>query len=130
MKIGLIGTGRLGLCFALLVKKAGYEVLASDSREDYIKDLRQGVVGTAEPDVHDLLWESGNIDFTTDNRRVIRECDIIFTLVATPSKEDGSYDVSAVWDVVADLKVEMKEIKEKLRERASQGQSNNGTKGR
>ena len=110
MKIGLIGTGRLGLCFALLVKKAGYEVLASDSREDYIKDLRQGVVGTAEPDVHDLLWDSGNIDFTTDNRRVIRECDIIFTLVATPSKEDGSYDVSAVWDVVEDIKEEMSTI--------------------
>ena len=110
MKIGLIGTGRLGLCFALLMERAGYEVLASDSREDYIKDLRQGVVGTTEPDVHDLLWDSGNIDFTTDNRRVIRECDIIFTLVATPSKEDGSYDVSAVWDVVEDIKEEMSTI--------------------
>ena len=107
MKIGLIGTGRLGLCFALLMERAGYEVLASDSREDYIKDLRKGVVGTTEPDVHDLLWDSGNIDFTTDNRRVIRECDIIFTLVATPSKEDGSYDTSAVWNVVFDIKEEM-----------------------
>ena len=55
MKIGLIGTGRLGLCFALLIEKAGYEVLASDSRKDYINDLRHGVVGTAEPDVHDLF---------------------------------------------------------------------------
>ena len=51
MKIGLIGTGRLGLCFALLVKKAGNEGLAADRREDYIKDLRQGVVGTAEPHI-------------------------------------------------------------------------------
>ena len=110
MKIGLIGTGRLGLCFALLIEKAGYEVLASDSREDYIKDLTKGVVGTAEPDVHDLLWDSGNIDFTTDNRRVIRECDIIFTLVATPSLDDGSYDVSAVWNVVNDIKDEMTSI--------------------
>jgi len=110
MKIGLIGTGRLGLCFALLMERAGYEVLASDSREDYIKDLRLGVVGTTEPDVHDLLWDSGNIDFTTDNRRVIRECDIIFTLVATPSLDDGSYDVSAVWNVVKDIKEEMTTI--------------------
>ena len=29
---------------------------------------------------------------------------MIYTLVATPSLEDGSYDVSAVWDVVEDLK--------------------------
>ena len=110
MKIGLIGTGRLGLCFALLIEKAGYEVLASDNRKDYINDLRHGVVGTAEPDVHDLLWDSKNIEFTTDNRRVIRECDIIFTLVATPSLDDGSYDVSAVWNVVNDIKDEMTSI--------------------
>ena len=58
MKIGLIGTGRLGLCFALLVERAGYSVLASDNREDYIKDLQKGVLGTTEPDVHDLLYSS------------------------------------------------------------------------
>ena len=110
MKIGLIGAGRLGLCFALLMEKAGYEVLASDSREDYIKDLRAGVLGTTEPDVHDLLWNSKNIEFTTDNRRVIRESDIIFTFVATPSLDDGSYDVSAVWNVVRDIKEEMTSI--------------------
>ena len=40
MKIGVIGAGRLGICFALLVERAGYQVLASDNREDYIKDLR------------------------------------------------------------------------------------------
>ena len=36
MKIGVIGAGRLGLCFALLLERAGYFVLASDNREDYI----------------------------------------------------------------------------------------------
>jgi len=110
MKIGLIGTGRLGICLALLMERAGYEVLASDSREDYIKDLRKGVLGTTEPDVHDLLWDSGNIEFTTDNRRVIRECDIIYTLVSTPSLDDGSYDTTAVWNVVRDIKDEMSTI--------------------
>ena len=107
MKIGLIGTGRLGLCFSLLVERAGYSVLASDNREDYIKDLRKRVVGTTEPDVHDLLWSSKNIEFTTDNERVVRECDIIFTLVATPSLEDGSYDVSNVDDVVSDIQLSL-----------------------
>jgi nucleotide sugar dehydrogenase len=31
------------------------------------------------------------------------DCDIIFTLVATPSLPDGSYDVSSVWQVVKDI---------------------------
>jgi nucleotide sugar dehydrogenase len=110
MKIGLIGAGRLGICLALLIEQAGYEVLASDVREDYIKDLQNKKIGDSEPEVQELLKRSELVEFTTDNRRVIRECDIIFTLVATPSLEDGSYNVSAVWDVVNDIKDEMRSI--------------------
>ena len=104
MKIGLIGAGRLGLCLALLIENAGYKVLASDVREDYVQALNKGVLGTTEPQTHEYLWAAENIEFTTDNDRVIRECDLIFTLVATPSLEDGSYDVNAVWKVVDDFK--------------------------
>ena len=103
MKIGLIGAGRLGLCFALLIERAGYSVIASDVREEYIKCLQKKVLGSTEPEVHELLWNSKNIEFTTDNDKVILESDIIFTLVATPSLEDGSYDVSNVDDVVSDF---------------------------
>ena len=103
MKIGLIGAGRLGSCLALLMAEAGYEVLASDVREDYVHSLRNKAIRTTEPAVQELLERSHNIDFTTSNERVIKECEIIFTLVATPSLEDGSYDVSAVDDVVSDI---------------------------
>ena len=103
MKIGLIGAGRLGICLALLMAEAGYEVLASDVREDYVHSLRNKAIRTTEPAVQELLERSHNIDFTTSNERVIKECEIIFTLVATPSLEDGSYDVSAVDDVVSDI---------------------------
>ena len=105
MKIGLIGAGRLGICLARLIEKAGYSVLASDNREDYVKDLQKGIIDTAEPEVQQYLSDANNIEFTTDNIRVIAECDIIITLVATPSLEDGSYDVSAVWKVIDDLKI-------------------------
>ena len=103
MKIGLIGAGRLGLCLALLIERAGYSVIASDVRKEYIQCLQKGVLGTTEPCVHELLWQSKNIEFTTDNDKVILESDIIFTLVATPSLDDGSYDVSNVDDVVSDF---------------------------
>ena len=103
MKIGVIGAGRLGICLALLMAEAGYEVLASDVREDYVHSLRNKAIRTTEPAVQELLERSDNIDFTTDNERVIKECEIIFTLVATPSLSDGSYDVSAVDDVVSDF---------------------------
>ena len=103
MKIGLIGAGRLGICLALLIERAGFDVIASDVREDYVERLQNKVIFTNEPHVQDYLSQSENIEFTTDNQKLIDESDIIFTLVQTPSLEDGSYDVSAVWKVVQDL---------------------------
>ena len=103
MKIGLIGAGRLGICLALLIEQEGYHVIASDVREDYINDLQNKKINSTEPQVQELLEHSINLEFTTDNLKVIEESDIIFTLVPTPSLEDGSYDVSAVWKVVQDL---------------------------
>ena len=104
MKIGVIGAGRLGICFALLCERAGYDVLVSDIREDYVRDLNAKKISTNEPEVEDLLRISKNFRATTNNKEVIEECDLIYTLVSTPSLEDGSYDVSAVWNVVEDLK--------------------------
>ena len=103
MKIGLIGAGRLGICLALLIERAGYDVLASDVRESYVSGLQNKEIITTEPEIQSLLSVSTRIDFTTDNDKVIQECDIIFTLVATPSLDDGSYDVSNVDDVVSDF---------------------------
>jgi len=104
MKIGVIGAGRLGICFALLCEQAGYDVLVSDVRDSYVKNLQRKFISTNEPEVAKLLSTSPRLSATTSNTKVIRECDIIYTLVATPSKKDGSYDVSAVWDVVQDIK--------------------------
>ena len=110
MKIGVIGAGRLGICFALLCEQAGYDVLVSDIRSDYVADLNRKKIKTNEPEVEYLLGQSNNLRATHDNREVIRECDLIYTLVPTPSLEDGSYDVSAVWQVVENIKEEMTSV--------------------
>lgn len=108
MKIGVIGAGRLGICFALLCEAAGYDVLVSDIRGDYVAGLNDRKITTNEPEVENLLRVAKNFRATTDNKEVIRECDLIYTLVATPSLPDGSYDVSAVWNVIEDIKEELK----------------------
>lgn len=103
MKIGVIGAGRLGICLALLLEQSGYEVIASDIREDYVKGLNERKIVTNEPGIQELLSKATKLTATTDNFKVIMDCDIIFTLVATPSLPDGSYDVSSVWQVVNDV---------------------------
>ena len=104
MKIGVVGVGRLGICFALLLERAGYPVLASDIRTNYVAALNQRKIQTNEPGVADMLAQSQNLFATTDTREVIAQSDIIYVMVATPSLADGSYDVSAVQRVVDDVK--------------------------
>ena len=101
-KIGVVGAGRLGICFALLCDKAGYDVMVSDIREDYVKDLQNKKISTNEPGVEELL-QTSNFKATTSNEEVIKYADIIYTLVATPSTPEGDYDVSAVDNVVSDI---------------------------
>jgi nucleotide sugar dehydrogenase len=103
MKIGVIGAGRLGITFALLCEKAGYEVIVSDKREDYVYNLNHGVCDTNEPLIQKMLFEVNNFSATTSNIEIIENSDIIFTFVATPSTTDGSYDTSAVFEVVNDF---------------------------
>jgi nucleotide sugar dehydrogenase len=99
MKIGVIGAGRLGLTFALLCEKNGYEVLVSDVKEDYVYNLNQKICITNEPIIQDMLFNSNRLSATTDNIEIIKNCDTIFTFVATPSTIEGNYDTSKVFEV-------------------------------
>ena len=103
MKIGVIGAGRLGITFALLCEKAGYEVIVSDKRDDYVYNLNHSICDTNEPLIQKMLFEVNNFSATTSNLEIIENSDIIFTFVATPSTTDGSYDTSAVFEVANDF---------------------------
>lgn len=103
MKIGVIGAGRLGLTFALLCEKAGYSVIVSDKREDYVYNLNQGICNTNEPLIQKMLFEVYDFSATTSNIEVIENCDIIFTFVATPSTTQGNYDTTSVFEVANDF---------------------------
>ncbi len=103
MKLGVIGAGRLGICFALLCEELGHQVIVSDVRKHYVSDINNRQIYSNEPEVEELLMRSERLQATTSNQDVIRQSDVIFTYVPTPSLEDGSYDVSCVDDVVEDL---------------------------
>lgn len=103
MNVGVIGVGRLGLAIALIFEKHGHNVQASSYKHEYVENLQQKKLETTEPGVVEMLSTS-NIQFTTDNHQVIDHSDIIYLMVATPSLGDGTYDMSAVWEVVNDIK--------------------------
>lgn len=103
MRIGVIGAGRLGICFALLCEESGHSVIVSDVQSKYVSQLNSREIFSNEPEVEDLLMRAENFRATTSNQEVIRGSDVIFTFVPTPSLSDGSYDCSYVDMVVEDL---------------------------
>ena len=83
--ITVIGVGRLGLCLALLIEKAGYNVLGIDIFPEYIKALNSKQYKTNEPELEDLLKKSKNFKATTDLQEGLNHSDIIFIVVQTPN---------------------------------------------
>ena len=103
MNLGIIGVGKLGLVYALVFEKQGLEVFASSYKQEYVEELQQKITTTVEPGVAEMLAATQNITFTTDNRLVIDQCDMIYVMVATPSTPEGDYDVQALDAVVNDF---------------------------
>ncbi len=98
-RIAVIGTGYVGLvsgaCFAYL----GHEVIGLDIDEEKIERLKKGEVPIYEPGLDKILasaLEAGRIEFTTDYSYAVRNSDFIFIAVGTPSRPDGSADLSYV----------------------------------
>ncbi len=101
--IGIIGIGRLGLSFALLCENRGYNVIASDRNEQYIQSLQDKSHKTSEPFIEQFLQDANNIHFTTENRKVVQNSDIIFLFVPTPSLENGEYDHQYIEQVLSEI---------------------------
>ena len=98
-RIAVIGTGYVGLvsgaCFAYL----GHKVIGLDIDKEKIERLKRGEVPIYEPGLDRILSKAlkdGNIEFTTDYGYAVKNADFIFIAVGTPSREDGSADLSFV----------------------------------
>lgn len=103
MRIGIIGCDIVGLGFALLCEQKGFEVLISDTDENFLYNLNNKIVITDEPHIQSLLLDSVNLKTTTDNIDVIKNSDMIFTFVPTPPSVEEKYDTSKVFDVISNF---------------------------
>jgi len=95
-KVSVIGVGRLGICFALTLEKAGYNVLGLDIFPEYVNSINNKTLKSDEENVEQYLKESKNFKATTSLKEAVDFSDILYVVVATPSLENGRYDHSQV----------------------------------
>ncbi len=92
-KIAIIGIGRLGLCLALNLERAGYAVLGIDVSEDYVNSINNKTFKTSEPQVEDYLKESKYFSATVNLQSIYEDnYDVMFIVLPTPSKSNGEFD--------------------------------------
>tara|TARA_B100001094_G_C18128207_1_gene770699 strand:+ start:178 stop:1281 length:1104 start_codon:yes stop_codon:yes gene_type:complete len=112
--ITVLGIGRLGLGLALLIEKAGYNVLGVDINEEYVKQLNNKTFKTKEPEYENLLINSKNFKASLYLDEGLNYSDIIFIMVQTPNSGGNKfYDHSIVSNLLQKInekKVENKHI--------------------
>jgi len=98
MKIGIIGTGFVGLSFAAALGSKGYQVLAIDSDKEKVKKIKKGSIPFYEPDLSSLLQKAlkRSLEVSSDTEKAVNECDLIFITVGTPTVSDGSINLSSI----------------------------------
>ena len=99
MHISVIGTGYVGLVTGACFAEFGLNVICMDTDAKRIGKLEKGEVPFYEPGITELVAEGirdGRLTFTTDIAKAVDEALVIFIAVGTPSRRDGSADLSYV----------------------------------
>ncbi len=106
MKIGVIGTGYVGLVTGTCLAESGNHVICMDIDEQKIATLKAGTVPIYEPGLEELIKRNaahGRLSFTTDIADTVKRSEIIFIAVGTPPGEDGSADLKYVLDAAREI---------------------------
>ena len=106
MHISVIGTGYVGLVTGACFAEYGLNVLCMDTDARRIDKLEKGEVPFFEPGLTELVGKNVKADrlrFTTDLSKAVDEALVIFIAVGTPSRPDGSADLSFVDEVARSI---------------------------
>ncbi len=106
MKLGIIGTGYVGLVSGVCFAENGNNVICMDLDAKKIERLKKGDPVIYEPGLEELLQKNiaeGRVEFTTSLKDVVQKTDVIFLCLPTPPYEDGSVDLRHVLDVAGNM---------------------------
>jgi UDPglucose 6-dehydrogenase len=95
--LSIVGAGYVGLVSAACFAVRGHNVVVAERDRERVKLLTKGKTPFYEPGLDGLLKRSASrISFTTDLSAAIQESDLTFVCVGTPSRKDGSINLSQI----------------------------------
>jgi len=107
MRIGMVGTGYVGLVSGTCFAEFGTDVMCVDKDERKISALKNGEIPIYEPGLGALVGkqvEAGRLGFTVDLKEAVQGADAVFIAVGTPSRRgDGHADLSYVYAAAKEI---------------------------
>src|SRR5438045_793282 len=97
MDVTVIGCGYVGLVTATCLASIGHTVRGVEKDAKKLKTLTDGHCPIFEPGLQELMQEnyaSGQIQFTDDVKEAVKDAEVVFLCVGTPSRPDGTVDMS------------------------------------
>ena len=111
----MIGTGYVGLVSGACFADLGNTVYCVDKDKSKIDMLNKGSIPIYEPGLSEIVkknYSSNRIKFTTDLSFAVKNSDIVFICVGTPSsKKNSSADLQFVFKVAAEISNNIKKFK-------------------
>lgn len=106
MKVAIFGMGYVGISAAACLTSRGHTVVGVDVSEQKVQAIRQGKSPIVEPGVPELLADaskSGLLWATTSAEEALRDAEIAFVCVGTPSGADGSHNMTFIVEVTRQI---------------------------
>lgn len=97
MDVTVIGCGYVGLVTGTCLASIGHNVRGVEKDKKKLKTLLDGHCPIFEPGLQELMQEnfaSGQLQFTDSVKAAVKDAEVVFLAVGTPSKPDGTVDMS------------------------------------
>ncbi len=107
MKLCMIGTGYVGLVSGVCFSDLGNNVICVDNNSKKINSLKEGKIPIYEPGLSELVlknFKNKRLKFSTDLKKSVKNSDIIFICVGTPTKKgERSADLGQIYKVAREI---------------------------
>ena len=115
MKLCMIGTGYVGLVSGVCFADLGNNVICVDKDLKKIDLLSSGKIPIYEPGLTELVnknYKNKRLKFSSDLKKSIKDSDIIFICVGTPTQKGGSSaDLSQIFQVAKEISLSINKFK-------------------
>jgi GDP-mannose 6-dehydrogenase len=106
MRLSVFGLGYVGCVSAACFAKAGHQVVGVDIssiKTNIINEGRSPIVETGVGDLIEHAVKAGTLSATTDSAKGVAESELSLVCVGTPSRSNGSLDLSFVERVCEEI---------------------------